>query len=65
MNYPRILPFDELPSYPVRSFTYRNEQVRAYTVSRAIVYKLYIFLWAFVACSRVTFTFTLTSIHST
>jgi hypothetical protein len=31
--------FDELPPYPVRSFTYRNEQVRAYTVSRVIVYE--------------------------
>jgi hypothetical protein len=47
MNYPRILPFDELtrilpfdelPPYPVRSFTYRNEQVRAYKVSRVIMY---------------------------
>jgi hypothetical protein len=27
-----------LPPYPVRSFTYCNEQVRAYTVSRVIVY---------------------------
>jgi hypothetical protein len=33
-----IVWFDELPPYPVRSFTYRNEQVRAYTESRVIVY---------------------------
>jgi hypothetical protein len=35
-----IVWFDELPPYPVRSFTYRNEQVRAYTVSRVIVYTI-------------------------
>jgi hypothetical protein len=38
MNYPRILPFDELPPYPVRRFTYRNEQVRADEVQRVILY---------------------------
>jgi hypothetical protein len=37
MNYPRILPFNELPPYPVRSFTYRNEQVRLDEVQRVIV----------------------------
>jgi hypothetical protein len=36
-----IVWFDELPPYPVRSFTYRNEQVRAYTVSRVIVYNIH------------------------
>jgi hypothetical protein len=30
--------FDELPLHPVRSFTYRNEQVRADEVPRVIVY---------------------------
>jgi hypothetical protein len=33
--------FDELPPYPVRSFTYRNGQVRVDEVSRAIVYTVY------------------------
>jgi hypothetical protein len=37
--------FDELPPYPVRSFTYHNEQVRAYTVSRVIVYNIYIYIY--------------------
>jgi hypothetical protein len=32
--------FDELPPYPIRSFTYRNEQARADDVQRVIVYKL-------------------------
>jgi hypothetical protein len=32
--------FDELPPYPVRSFTYRNEQVRAQEVQRVIVYSI-------------------------
>jgi hypothetical protein len=31
--------FDELPPYPVRSFTYCNEQVGAMGVQRAIVYR--------------------------
>jgi hypothetical protein len=30
--------FDDLPPYPVRSFAYRNEQVRADEVPRVIVY---------------------------
>jgi hypothetical protein len=30
--------FDELPPYPVRSFTYRNEQVGADEVKKVIVY---------------------------
>jgi hypothetical protein len=30
--------FDELPPYPVRCFTYRNEQVRVDEVQRVIVY---------------------------
>jgi hypothetical protein len=33
--------FDKLPPYPVRSFTYRNEQVRADEVLTVIVYILY------------------------
>jgi hypothetical protein len=32
--------FDELPPYPVRSFTYRDEQVRADEVQRVIVYSV-------------------------
>jgi hypothetical protein len=32
--------FDELPPFPVGSFTYRNEQARAEDVQRVIVYKL-------------------------
>jgi hypothetical protein len=32
--------FDELLPYPLGSFTYRNEQVRAVQVQRVIVYKL-------------------------
>jgi hypothetical protein len=32
--------FDELPPYPIRSFTYRNEQVRADKVQRVIVYNM-------------------------
>jgi hypothetical protein len=31
---------DELPPYPVRSFTYRNEQARADDVQTVIMYKL-------------------------
>jgi hypothetical protein len=33
--------FDELPQYPVRSFTYRNEQVMA-DVPRVIVYNMFL-----------------------
>jgi hypothetical protein len=32
---------DEPHSYPVRSFTYRNEQVRAEKVQRVIMYNFY------------------------
>jgi hypothetical protein len=35
----KIVWFDELHPYPVRSFTYRNQQVRAEEVSRVTVYK--------------------------
>jgi hypothetical protein len=42
----KTVPFDELAPYPVRSFTYRNEQVRADEVQRAIVYN-----WRGGACS--------------
>jgi hypothetical protein len=37
MNYCYMLSFDELPPYPVRTFTYRNEQVKAGEVPRVIV----------------------------
>jgi hypothetical protein len=40
MNYPRILSFDELPPYPVRSLTHRNEQVRLDEAQRVIVYNV-------------------------
>jgi hypothetical protein len=40
MNYPNILPFDELPPYSVRGFTYCNKQVRADEVSKVIVYNM-------------------------
>jgi hypothetical protein len=33
--------FDELPSYPVRSYTYRNEQVRADEVQRVMAYNTF------------------------
>jgi hypothetical protein len=36
----KTVPFDELPPYPVRSFTYHNEQARVDDVQRVIVYKL-------------------------
>jgi hypothetical protein len=35
----KSVPFDELPPYPVRSFTYHNEQFRADELQRVIVYK--------------------------
>jgi hypothetical protein len=34
----KTVSFDELPPYPVRSFTYRNEQVRADELYRVIMY---------------------------
>jgi hypothetical protein len=39
----KAVPFDELPPYPVRIATYRNELVWADEVKRVIVYKLNLF----------------------
>jgi hypothetical protein len=40
-NSKEYVPFDVLPPYPVRSFTYCNEQVRVDEVQRAMVYTLH------------------------
>jgi hypothetical protein len=34
----KTVSFDELPPYPVRSFAYRNEQVRAHQVQGVFMY---------------------------
>jgi hypothetical protein len=36
--------FDELTPYPVRRFTYRNEQVRVDEVQGVFVYELFVYL---------------------
>jgi len=43
---------DELHLYPVRSFTYCNEQVRAVEVQRVIVYNLFQFMTVFRAIHK-------------
>jgi hypothetical protein len=45
--------FDELPSYPVRSFTYLNDQVRIDEVHREIVYNPFPLLWYITPETRV------------